>query len=303
MPLFRSLFLLPILLFALYLGLPDQLQAQQKANKKHSVLLVDGQSNHKHWHETTQRLKRYLEETGLFRVEVATSPPAGESLENFRPAFARYDVVVSNYNGDLWSASTQKDFEDFVKNGGGVVIVHAANNAFPEWAEYNKIIGLGGWGDRNENWGPYVYFDEAKGEFVRDNSPGPGGSHGPEHAYQVTIRKKNHPITKGMPPVWMHEKDELYDSFRGPAENMEVLATAYSAKEQKGTGRHEPMAMVIHYGQGRVFHTTLGHGIYSQQGVGFITLLQRGTEWAASGKVTQKIPRDFPKADQGSTRP
>ncbi|CAN5720275.1 hypothetical protein BH24BAC1_BH24BAC1_21820 [soil metagenome] len=294
---------LSLLLLLFSFGLPGQPRAQQKAKKKQAALIVDGQSNHKHWPETTQRLKRYLEETGLFTVEVATSPPAGQSLENFRPDFAHYDLVLSNYNGALWSTSTQEDFENFVKKGGGVVIVHAANNAFPEWPAYNKIIGLGGWGDRNEQWGPYVYFDEGQGVFVRDNRPGRGGSHGPEHAFQVIIRQKNHPITKGMPPVWMHEKDELYDSFRGPAENMEVLATAFSAKEQKGTGRHEPMAMVIHYGKGRVFHTTLGHGLYSQQGVGFITLLQRGAEWAATGKVTQKIPKDFPQADQGSTRP
>jgi uncharacterized protein len=295
---FLSLFLL---LFCI--GLPGQPRAQQQAKKKLAALIVDGQSNHKHWPETTQRLKRNLEETGLFTVEVATSPPAGQSLENFRPAFARYDLVVSNYNGALWSARAQEDFEQYVQKGGGVVIVHAANNAFPEWPAYNKIIGLGGWGDRDERWGPYVYFDEGKGTLVRDNSPGRGGSHGPEHPFQVTVRQKNHPITKGMPPVWMHEKDELYDSFRGPAENMEVLATAYSAKEQKGTGRHEPMALVVRYGKGRVFHTMLGHGLYSQQGVGFITLLQRGAEWAATGKVTQKIPKDFPRANQGTTRP
>jgi hypothetical protein len=42
----------------------------------------------------------------------------------------------------------------------------------------------------------------------------------------VKVRNSKHPITQGMPLEWMHSKDELYDSLRGPAENAEILATA-----------------------------------------------------------------------------
>ncbi|RMG29574.1 MAG: ThuA domain-containing protein, partial [Bacteroidetes bacterium] len=80
------------------------------------------------------------------------------------------------------------------------------------------------------------------------------------------------------------------------------LATAYAAPEMKGSGRHEPMLLTIDYGQGRVFHTTLGHADYSVECVGFITSLCRGTEWAATGKVSQPIPQDFPTAEQSSHR-
>jgi uncharacterized protein len=249
----------------------NQVLAQKESQNKKSVLIIDGQSNHKNWKEGTKTMKRYLEETGLFTVEVATTPPAGESLENFRPHFANFQVVLLNYNGTAWPEKTQKEFENFVKNGGGVVIVHSANNSFPEWKEYNRMIGIGGWEGRDERSGPYVYFDEEKGKVVQDTSPGIGGSHGPEHAFEVRVRNKKHPITNGMPEVWMHEKDELYDRLRGPAENMEVLATAYSSKEQEGTGRHEPVLMVLNYGKGRIFHTVLGHGDYSQEGIGFKT--------------------------------
>lgn len=101
---------------------------------------------------------------------------------------------------------------------------------------------------------------------------------------------------------WLHTKDELYSRLRGPAKNMEILATAYSSKDYKGTDRNEPMLMVLHYGKGRIFHLSMGDSDYSVEGVGFITCLHRGAEWAATGKVTQKIPKDFPTEDKSSSR-
>lgn len=268
---------------------------------KLKALIVDGQNNHGVWPKTTQMMKGFLEETGRFTVDIATTPPQGQSLEGFRPKFAEYDVVVSNYNGARWPKETEQDFVDYVKGGGGFVVVHAANNAFGDWDEYNQMIGLGGWGGRNEKSGPYVYFDE-QGELVRDKSPGRGGNHGPQHPFQIVVRDAEHPITKGMPKAWMHTKDELYDLLRGPGENMKVLATAYADSGKGGTGRHEPMLMTISYGEGRVFHTPMGHAEYSMECVGFISSLQRGTEWAATGKVTIPIPDDFPKANEESAR-
>jgi type 1 glutamine amidotransferase len=103
---------------------------------------------------------------------------------------------------------------------------------------------------------------------------------------------------QGMPTMWMHAKDELYDSLRGPAENITVLATAFSPKTQ----RHEPMIMTIDFGKGRVFHTPMGHETYSMECVGFITTFQRGAEWAATGSVTKPMPTDFPSADASSSR-
>jgi type 1 glutamine amidotransferase len=108
----------------------------------------------------------------------------------------------------------------------------------------------------------------------------------------------------------LHSKDELYDRLRGPAENVNVLATAYSDPEKnsppwndsKGTRHHESMLLTIDYGKGRVFYTTLGHTDYSMEGVGFIVTLQRGTEWAATGKITIPIPEDFPGEKEVSTR-
>ena len=263
------------------------------------VLIVDGQNNHGNWPQTTRMMKKYLEETGRFTVDVVTHAPKG-SDPSFAPSFKDHAVVVSNFGHGAapWKDETKAAFEAFVRGGGGFVAVHAADNSFPEWPAYNEMIGLGGWGGRTEKSGPYVYYDD-EGRLVRDTSPGRGGSHGPQAPFAIQIRVADHPVTKGMPATWMHANDELYDSLRGPAEKMEVLATAYSTKSK----RHEPMMMTIRYGEGRVFHTPMGHGNDSQECVGFITTLQRGCEWAATGAVTLPVPADFPTAGESKSRP
>jgi type 1 glutamine amidotransferase len=264
------------------------------------VLILDGHNQHHNWQATTPLLQHILRSSGRFHVDVATAPPEGEDMSHYRPDFGDYDVVLSNYNSQYWDDEIKESFLEFVRGGGGFVCVHAANNAFADWQEYNEICGLGGWGGRDERWGPYVYFQDD--ELIRDDTPGRAGHHGPQHEFQITMRDLEHPITQGLPTEWMHSKDELYDRLRGPAKNMHILASAFSDPDQKGTGRHEPMMMVIDYGEGRVFHTVLGHADYSMQCVGFITTLLRGTEWAATGEVTIPVPDDFPTAELTRSR-
>jgi uncharacterized protein len=261
-------------------------------DKKIKALIIEGQNNHKNWAETTLIMKDHLINSGLFSVEVVRTPDTGESMADFRPDFSRFDVVVSNYNGDLWPTETRADFESFIRGGGGFVSVHAANNAFAQWPAYNEMIGLGGWEGRSEKDGPYVYINQ-EGKLVRDEKPGPGGHHGKQHAFTIELRDTTHPVTRGLPRKWMHARDELYDQLRGPAINMQILATAYSDPETGGTDRHEPMLMALHYGYGRVFHTTLGHLNESMEHFGFKTTFLRGVEWAATGKVTQPVPPEF----------
>jgi type 1 glutamine amidotransferase len=100
----------------------------------------------------------------------------------------------------------------------------------------------------------------------------------------------------------MHEGDELYARMRGPGKNMTVLATAYSDPANRGTGNEEPALMVLTYGKGRVFHSIYGHDVRGLASVDAVVTFQRGTEWAATGKVTQKVPAAFPTANTVSYR-
>lgn len=268
------------------------------------IMLLDGEQGGPYhaWQETSPYLKKMLDETGLFRVDVVTAPPPGGDFSSFKPRFTRYRAVVSNYDvpDERWSDALKRSFEDYIRSGGGLVSVHAADNAFPKWRAYNLMIGIGGWRGRNETSGPLWYYKD--GRLVSDPTPGNAGSHGARLAYRIVNQVRDHPVTRGLPTEWMHVPDELYATLRGPGENMTVLSTAWSEPTNRGTSRDEPILMVIRFGKGRVFHTTLGHDIAALNCVGFIATYQRGTEWAATGKVTQRVPADFPTAEKTSTR-
>jgi hypothetical protein len=225
------------------------------------VLIVDGQNNH-NWRATTPILKKILEDAKIFTVDVATAPERprppqkpkdgadqqavkayeaallrfkqesadiNDAVRRFRPKFKDYHVVVSNYNGEPWAKETRSDFVEYVAHGGGFVCVHAADNAFPDWPEYNAMIGVGGWGGRSEKSGPYVRLRD--GKFVLDTSKGNGGSHGDQHAFVVTIRDRNHPITAAPP-------DRPGHRIRGQGEARQRRggADAHGDRLRKGPG-------------------------------------------------------------------
>jgi glycosyltransferase len=277
----------------------------QHRDGKIKTLIVTGQNSHR-WEVSHLAIKLILENSGLFTVDISVSPKAGENMFNFKPNFASYQLVVLDYCGDRWSVETEQSFLNFVERGGGVVVYHAANNAFRDWKEYNQIIGFGGWENRNEIDGPYIYMKE--GKLVYDNSHGRGGSHGVQHKFVLHCGNSDHPVTRGLPAAWLHAQDELYDRLRGPGIVKDVLFWAYSNPETRGSGRDELAIFTVDYGKARIFHTTLGHAgntldnNIAMQCAGFQVTLLRGAEWAATGKVTQQTPEDFPTATTVSLR-
>ena len=289
------------LLALLGFGLASPVLAGEK-DKKLRVVLIDGQNNH-NWRATTPVMKKALLESGRFSVDVSTNlkkddkAPEGWESVPFPPDLSKYDVVVSNYNGASWPKDFNDTLEARLRDGKiGLVIVHAANNSFGGWVEYNRMIGMG-W--RDKKYGPRLKLDD-DGKEIRVPAGADGGSN---HAYtgkfSLVVRDQEHPVTKGMPREWMHNNDELYDNMRGPIENVHLLASAYS----KGTKTHEPMIWTVAYGKGRVFHTPMGHDANSMLCVGFQATLNRGTEWAATGAVTLPLPANFPTAEKTSLVP
>ncbi len=309
------------------------------------VLIIDGRNNHA-WEGTTTSIRQTLFQTGVCStVDVSTSPirypkpyparprnPTAEQQaeydsavatwraeekkyeasivrewDQWRPKFADYDVVVDNYNGPEWPTAVKDDFVDFVRNGGGVIVLHAANNCFPDWDEFNQMLGLG-W--RKTHQGIRVAIDPVTDETLRQPvGDGQNSGHGSKHPFVVTTRSIEHPIMKGLPVEWMHGKDELYHAMRGPAKGVEVLATAFSDAKQRGTGLHEPVVWATHFGKGRVVTNTMGHYWVGGDGptmrhslhcVGFQTVLARSCQWAAGRDVTIDVPDEFPLVDEVS---
>jgi type 1 glutamine amidotransferase len=275
------------------------------------ILFIDGCHTHDTWPETSAAVRALLERSGHFAIDHVRAPVP----EAFSADFSRYAAVIPYYcppprrDGGpplpaepQWPAETRQALERFVEAGGGLVIIHAASNAFAGWPEYNRMIGLGGWGGRGPEAGPHLYLSE-RGEVIRTDGPGPAGHHEPEFEYHIDVRAPGHPIMAGMPRRWLHCRDEVYGNLRGPGERLEVLASAFSGKTPEGTQRHEPVVMTIGYGAGRVFHTTLGHGLTALGCTGIEVLLARGTEWAATGRVTLPLPSDFPTEHATASRP
>lgn len=283
--------------------------ADTAPGSKLSALIVDGMNNHD-WPRATKILRAILEESGRFRVDIATSPPGkapAAEWQAWNPPFAKYDVVVLNFNGGhtpkglRWPRPLEQALEDYVRGGGGLVSYHAANNAFLNWPAYNQMIGLG-W--RNKEFGPSLIVGADDRLVTIPAGQGRNPGHGPEHDFVVTVLDPDHPITRGMPRNWLHPHEQLTHGQHGPARDLTVLTYAYS----KDTKEREPMDWVVPFGKGRVYTSMLGH-VWKNgpdtalRCAGFQTAFLRGVEWAATGKVTIPIPKDFPTASEIRLRP
>ena len=252
------------------------------------VLIVDGANNHD-WKTATREVKAILQSSGRFQVDVSTYSP-----QEWHPNFEVYDAVLLNFNGGhkedglRWPAEVEQALESYVTDGGGLIIYHAANNAFLNWPAYNDMIGLG-W--RDKTFGPSLIVSPDEKIVVIPQGEGRGPGHGPRHDFEMTVLDKEHPITKGFPKHWMHASEQLTHGQHGPAKDLTILTYAWS----KDTKENEPMDWVRNYSKGRIYVTMLGHTWKNEPNPNledpyFRALLSRGVEWAASGRVTIPVP-------------
>lgn len=256
------------------------------ADRKLSAVIIDGVNNHD-WAAGTRAIQSILEGTGRFSVDVSTFPKL--------PDFSKYDVVINNFNGGhlatgvRWPAEAERALETFVRNGGGLVVFHAANNAFLNWPAYNDMIGLG-W--RVPTFGKGIAIGREGQVTILPQGEGLAPGHGPRHDFEVYTLAQDHPITRGLPAHWTHRSEQLTHGQHGPAEGLTILSYAFSEVSHQG----EPMDWVRQYGKGRVYTTMLGHTWKNEANpnlddLPFQALLARGTEWAATGDVT--LPADL----------
>ena len=269
------------------------------------VLIVDGYSNHD-WRLTTSLIRGILDATGGFDVSVSTAPPTKDApgWDTWRPQFSKYDVVIQTCNdlngGPPWPGAVQQDFETFVRQGGGLYVWHAGNNAFTDWPAYNEMIGLG-W--RKKSFGPALSV-EADGKVVSiPTGEGRDTGHGARHD-TVVNRLGDHPIHVGLPRAWKTPDIEVYYYARGPAKNIEVLSYGFDPE----TKMNWPLEWTVAYGKGRVYTSTFGHVWKGDtqpdrmRCAGLQTVMVRALQWLAGRPVTFPVPPDFPTAERTSIR-
>lgn len=222
------------------------------------VLILSGRNNHD-WKQTTLLLHDVLTQNGNFKVSVTNQP---DTLK--REDFNKFDVVLSNYNSwpenNLrWPEKTEKALVDFISNGGGFVTFHASTSVFYNWPGFQEI---------------------STAAWIMDVT-----SHGKVSETKVTITNKNHPVTNGIHDFVL--TDELW---MNAAQNsrFEVLGIASNKDSEEKGLKPQPAIFAAGYGKGRIFHTILGHNVEAMKNEGFLLLIIRASEWAATGEVTIK---------------
>jgi uncharacterized protein len=221
--------------------------ADEPKNVDHiRVLIVTGVDHPAHrWQETAPALRRVLEQDKRFEVRIVEDPDFLAS-----PAVANYDVILlhfKNYAPLPHESQARENLEKLVKQGKGLTLIHFASGAFEDWPAFANLAGK-----------------------VWDRKT----SHDPRGPFTVKVVQAEHAITREMRDF--PANDELYTCLVGDR-HVEVLATARS----KITGKDHPMAFVFKYGEGRVFHTPLGHDVRAIEMPGVAELIRRGCLWTA----------------------
>lgn len=217
------------------------------AAERARILLLTGNDYPGHkWKETAPVLARQLRADPRLEVEVVEDPNCLAS-----PELSKYRAIVlhwMNWETPDPGPAARENLRAFVEKGGGLVLVHFACGAFQDWPEFRNLAG--------RSYDPKLRGHDPHGRFV------------------VEIAKSDHPIVRGLESF--ETTDELYTCLAGDRP-IEILATARS----KVDGKEYPMAFVSKYGEGRVFHSPLGHDVRALEVEAVGELFRRGCAWAA----------------------
>ncbi|MDR8391973.1 ThuA domain-containing protein [Aliifodinibius sp. S!AR15-10] len=254
-----------------------------------STLVITGAAPYGYhpWESNIELIEPRLETFGITDTEYHIA----HGLEDWRKwegSYSDYDAIVIIY---YWSQAPEQELEKldrYVRQGGALVVVHSALAGFWKQDIFDGWTGIA-YRERDADYGHNLAFNKEGQRIIRSPGEGDGSAHAPIDTFRIETKDPNHPIMQGLPETWMQARDELYYNLRGPNTNIRVLAVA-----QAPDGTYAPQAWVRRHGSGRIFCLTPGHHAPGASSVGFITLLARGIEWAATGQVTTPIPTNFP---------
>lgn len=259
------------------------------------VLIISGRNSYEHdWTGVNNMLRTLMQDSKRFDVRVTEDFDQGDLA-----MLKQYDVVLLNYSSrwnyadpeqHIWSDKAFKSLYQYVREGGGLVAYHSSFTWGRDIPEYKRLIGA---------------------------TMEPGTSRrAPPGAFPVHIVDRSHPITAGMREfIWTYNDDMYTNMSFDPAAKIHVLATAHDAssaydprltgpkypaaaytpdklKAMKGLDADHPQIWTADYGKGRVFSITFGHDEVSLHFQPLQNLLLRGSEWAATGKVTLPVLED-----------
>lgn len=229
-------------LFALALLLPPLAARADDAPKPRARMLFVTQSGGFKHGSVTRRdgnlapAERAMTEIGissnLFRVDCTQDAPQDFTKENLQ----NYQLVMFYTTGPRARLPISDEALDYF---------------FQEWLP-TKGHGFIGAHSAADTYGDYrPYWDMIGGTFN-------GHPWGAGETVTITVHDKNHPLSR----PWGDEftiKDEIYRFKNWQPEKVRVLMSLNMAKTAKKEPYHVPIAWVKEYGQGKVFHMSLGH--------------------------------------------
>ncbi|WP_406859073.1 ThuA domain-containing protein [Streptomyces sp. HUAS MG47] len=139
-------------------------------------------------------------------------------------------VVLLSTTGTVLTDPSRAALESYVRTGGGLLAVHAAANAEPDWPFYGALLGT---------------------RFA---------GHPPLQPGVVHVEDPKHPATAALPAKWPWT-DEWYDFTAHPRRpDAHVLLRADESTYEGGThGADHPLAWCHENLGGRFLFTALGH--------------------------------------------
>lgn len=283
------------MLTAALLLLPSFVHADQPAQLEPAkqglrVLFITGADSHD-WQGNTRIMKQHLPAFGIGAIDMKIVPRHEDWL-TWEGDYADYDVIAIMYYQPTAPPQSVEALAAYVKQGGGLALVHSGLGGFRGQAAMDRMTGMA-W--RGANDGKSLMLDEDGNKIIRQPGEGRGAVSSAIEPFYVDTHDPTHPIMRGLPMRWKQSVDEYYYHLRGPLENLHVLATTVTPH-----GEHAPIMWTNTHGQGRIFVTVIGHGNEGVDSVGFITTFARGLQWAATGEVSYPVPSNFPTAESSS---